>query len=83
VVCAYSVIDLLSPGSMQHSSSATADRYAELLYFSLITLSTIGYGDVVPLAGEVRVLAALEGITGVLYIAITVAPLVSAYRPRF
>jgi hypothetical protein len=78
----YSAIDVLSPGSIQHSTSATADRHAELLYFSLITLSTIGYGDVVPLDGEVRILAALEGIVGVLYIAITVALLVSAYRPR-
>ena len=78
----YSVIDVLSPGSIQHSASAATGRHAELLYFSLITLSTIGYGDVVPLQGEVRMLAALEGIAGVLYIAITVALLVSAYRPR-
>jgi hypothetical protein len=35
-----------------------------------------------PLHGEARMLAALEGIAGVLYIAITVALLVSAYRPR-
>jgi hypothetical protein len=78
----YSAIDVLSPGSIQHSTSAAADRHAELLYFSLVTLSTIGYGDVIPLDGEVRMLAALEGIAGVLYIAITVALLVSAYRPR-
>ena len=77
----YSAIDVLSPGSIQRSASVAADRHAELLYFSLVTLSTIGYGDVVPLHGEVRMLAALEGITGVLYIAITVALLVSAYRP--
>jgi hypothetical protein len=77
----YSAIDVLSPGSIQRSASAAADRHAELLYFSLVTLSTIGYGDVVPVHGEVRILAALEGIAGVLYIAITVALLVSAYRP--
>jgi Ion channel len=77
----YSAIDVLSPGSIQRSTSVAADRHAELLYFSLVTLSTIGYGDVVPLHGEARMLAALEGIAGVLYIAITVALLVSAYRP--
>jgi Ion channel len=78
----YSAIDVLSPGSIRHSASLAGDRHAELLYFSLITLSTVGYGDVVPVHGEVRMLAALEGIVGVLYIAITVALLVSAYRPR-
>jgi hypothetical protein len=78
----YSAIDVLSPGSIQRSTSVAADRHAELLYFSLVTLSTIGYGDVVPLHGEARMLAALEGIAGVLYIAITVALLVSAYRPQ-
>ena len=49
------------------------DRQTELLYFSLVTLSTIGYGDIVPLIWEARILSALEGVTGVLYIAITVA----------
>jgi hypothetical protein len=78
----YSAIDVLSPGSIQHSAAIKAGRHAELLYFSLVTLSTIGYGDVVPVQGEVRILAALEGVAGVLYIAITVALLVSAYRPR-
>ena len=62
--------------------AAEADRQSELLYFSLVTLSTVGYGDVVPLNGEVRMLAALEGVTGVLYVAITVALLVSAYKQQ-
>ena len=77
----YTAIDTLYPGAILRSSSAT-DRPGELLYFSLVTLSTIGYGDVVPLDGEVRMLAALEGITGVLYVAITVALLVNAYRQQ-
>jgi Ion channel len=74
----YLAIDAFSPGSIQIGSHA--DRQTELLYFSLITLSTIGYGDIVPLSGEARILAALEGVTGVLYIAITVALLVSRFR---
>jgi ion channel len=78
----YSAIDVFYPGSILHNNARIADRQSELLYFSLVTLSTIGYGDVVPLHGEVRVLAALEGIAGVLYIAITVALLVSAYKQR-
>jgi len=78
----YSAIDVFWPGSIQHSGAAETNRRSELLYFSLVTLSTIGYGDVVPVSGEVRMLAALEGVTGVLYVAITVALLVSAYKQQ-
>jgi hypothetical protein len=78
----YSAIDVFYPGAILHNNATITDRQSELLYFSLVTLSTIGYGDVVPLHGEVRILAALEGIAGVLYIAITVALLVSAYKQR-
>ncbi|HEY4931557.1 MAG TPA: ion channel [Terriglobales bacterium] len=78
----YSAINVFFPGAILQNHAALADRQSELLYFSLVTLSTIGYGDVVPLYGEVRMLAALEGVTGVLYVAITVALLVSAYKQQ-
>jgi voltage-gated potassium channel len=75
----YLAIDSFSPGSIQMRSDP-AGRQTELLYFSLITLSTVGYGDIVPLSGMARILAALEGVTGVLYIATTVALLVGRFR---
>jgi hypothetical protein len=61
-------------------AASAADRQTELLYFSLITLSTVGYGDIVPISGMARILTALEGVTGVLYIATTVALLVGRFR---
>ncbi len=75
----YLAIESFYPGSIQMPNHP-GERDAELLYFSLITLSTVGYGDVVPLSGEARIVAALEGVTGVLYIAITVALLVSRFK---
>jgi hypothetical protein len=45
-------------------------------YFSLITLSTVGYGDITPLTEQARFAAAAEGITGQFYLAILVARLV-------
>jgi hypothetical protein len=75
----YLAIDAFVPGSIQ-IGRAPADRQTELLYFSLITLSTVGYGDIVPLSGAARILAALEGMMGVLYIAITIAFLVGRFR---
>jgi hypothetical protein len=75
----YCAWDVFYPGSIQLGSQTT-NHQSVLLYFSLVTLSTIGYGDVVPLSGEARMLAVLEGVTGVLYIAVTVGILVSSYR---
>ena len=72
----YGAMVNLYPGSFRLGP----DRQSDLLYFSLVTLTTVGYGDVLPLSGEARMLAALEAVTGVLYIAITVAILVSGYR---
>ena len=75
----YLALDSFFPGSIKMAASA-ADRQTELLYFSLITLSTVGYGDIVPISGMARILTALEGVTGVLYIATTVALLVGRFR---
>lgn len=49
------------------------------LYFSFITLCTVGYGDIVPATPFVRMLAMLESITGVLYMSVLIARLVSMY----
>jgi hypothetical protein len=78
----YCATDVFYPGSFLQNNTTVIDRASELLYFSLVTLSTIGYGEVVTVHGEARMLAALEGVTGVLYVAITVALLVSSYRSR-
>ena len=50
-----------------------------LTYFSLTTLATIGYGDIVPLTLQARYAAVAEGITGQLYLAILVARLVGLH----
>jgi voltage-gated potassium channel Kch len=75
----YLAIYAFYPGSIQLGSHPTQPE-SQLLYFSLVTLSTIGYGDIVPLSGEVRIVSALEGVTGVLYVAVTVAILVNRFR---
>jgi Ion channel len=78
----YCAIDAMYPDSFALANNIPSHHQSELLYFSLVTLSTIGYGDVVPLHGEVRMLAAMEGVTGVLYVAITVALLVNSYKQQ-
>jgi hypothetical protein len=49
------------------------------LYFSLITLSTVGYGDITPVSKVARMLSAMEAVTGLLYVAVLIARLVALY----
>jgi voltage-gated potassium channel len=78
----FTLLDSIHPGSLVEVGppvEAGVSSYAHL-YFSLATLTTLGYGDIVPATRAARMLAVLEAATGVLYIAITVARLVAAYR---
>jgi voltage-gated potassium channel Kch len=80
----YNFINVLRPHSFLETALGNSAiehiPRATLLYFSLVTLTTLGYGDIVPISPVARISAALESATGVLYIAITVARLVSAYQ---
>jgi hypothetical protein len=50
---------------------------AQLTYFSLITITTVGFGDITPVCPQASMLAALQGLIGQLYIAILLARLVA------
>ena len=52
---------------------------ADTFYFSLCTLTTAGYGDITPLTHQARILAVMESVTGVLYVGVLIARLVSLY----
>jgi hypothetical protein len=49
------------------------------VYFSFITLSTVGYGDITPAVDVARMLAAAEATTGTLFVAVLIARLVAMY----
>lgn len=51
----------------------------EITYFSFVTITTLGYGDVVPVNPLVQVFAVLEAVLGQVYIAVVIAWLVSSY----
>jgi hypothetical protein len=78
----FNLIETLQPHSFLETGLPASTRVSRhsLLYLSLITLTTLGYGDIVPVTPTARMFAAFEAMTGVLYIAITVARLVSAYQ---
>ncbi len=50
-----------------------------LLYFSLVTLATLGYGDILPVSETARTLAVIEATVGQFYVAVIVAVFVSMY----
>lgn len=52
------------------------------LYFSMVTLTSVGFGGIAPLNPYVRMVAALESMSGIFFVAVVVARLVSSYRPR-
>ncbi len=53
----------------------------DAFYFSLVTLTTVGYGDITPVSRVARMLAVLEAMVGLLYIAVLIARLVALYSP--
>lgn len=53
--------------------------FPEMLYFSFVTLASLGYGDIAPASNLIRTLAYLETITGQFYLAVMVASLVGAF----
>jgi hypothetical protein len=82
----YILLHELQPGAFSFGGAPTlADATASnqpvifpvLIYFSLTTLSTIGYGDIAPVTLQARYLSVAEGITGQFYLAILVARLVA------
>jgi hypothetical protein len=76
---AFTLIWELSPAAFTSPPATTGDlgELATMLYFSLTTLTTTGYGDIMPVDPFARSLANLESVLGPFYLAITVARLVT------
>jgi Ion channel len=67
------------PGSFSEAGATSAHfPLSTAIYYSFVTLATLGYGDVVPRTEVARGLAVLEAVAGQLYIAVTIARLVGA-----
>ena len=76
---AYYTISNLDPGAFLFNLTAYpggALQQFDLLYFSFITLTTTGYGDIVPTLGIVKMLALFETVIGTIFIAVFMARLV-------
>jgi len=92
VLCVYLLLALLF-ASMNQVLGAFSTHYlrgassppteSDLLYFSVITMATVGYGDITPATEVARAVSVLEALTGQLYLVSVVAIVVGAWkRPR-
>jgi hypothetical protein len=78
----YCIIESVIPGSFRGDEKFMAqiqaqhDRQFLLSYFSFITLTTVGYGDIVPTSASARSVAVVEAILGQFYIAVLLAQLI-------
>lgn len=79
----FQLLEIVSPGSLSGISDEVRRNRASLvdalMYFSLVCLTTMGYGDIVPVSGFARPLAVLEGVIGQLYLAVMIARLVGLH----
>lgn len=78
----YAAIDIVHGDALHMPFKVTSIKdaqFSDFLYFSYSTLTTIGYGDVLPTRPITKMLASLEGITGSVYLAIMVARLVGMH----
>ena len=82
----YDFVETVSPGSFYaHIEFAGADGglgFRHLLYFSFMTLTTVGYGDITAVTPPAQSIVAIEGVIGVLYVAVLVARIVGIYSTK-
>jgi voltage-gated potassium channel len=80
---AYALLDELQPGSFAASNEIGRSDYVarvmQLRYFSFMTLTTVGYGDVVPLSPVARTMAMLEAVMGQFYLVALIGRLVGVH----
>ncbi len=85
---AYSVLETFQPGAFHYSLAAGDTRGAMRLgsataglefYFSFVTMTTLGYGDIVPVSSAARALVTLQAVVGQLYLTVLVARIVGLH----
>jgi Ion channel len=68
--------------SVPFFGSAGDGSLSQDLFFSFVTMTTVGYGNLVPAANPGQTLAVLEAVTGQLFLVVAVGKVISSMRPR-
>ena len=75
----------MEPGSFYVGEAQNPTGYfgpGDLLYFSYVTLTTLGYGDITPVSSIARSLAVLEAALGVMFMAVVIGRVVGIYASK-
>lgn len=75
----YGVLEAAHPGSFKFAEGVAFIRRELFTYFSLVTITTVGYGDIIPVTPVARAFSNLEAVVGQLYLVILVSWLVGMY----
>jgi hypothetical protein len=78
----YTPVVALDPNAFSQPIIDEGETFQTLTYFSYVTLTTLGYGDISPVSNIARNLAVLEAITGTLFLAVLISRLVGSYGTR-
>jgi hypothetical protein len=78
----YNVFELLNPGSFRFTDVAVEKTPLDFTYYSFVTLTTLGYGDITPLTAKTKSFSMLEALIGQFYITILIARLVGLHIAR-
>jgi voltage-gated potassium channel len=82
---AYKLLGDIDPRSFYFANVPNAEQTmtnANSFYFSFATISSVGYGDITPVTRVARMLAVMEAITGLFFMAVLISRLVSLYSPK-
>lgn len=72
--------DTLNPPAYNNLAARTAISTGDFLYFSYMTLATVGYGDICPISSVAKRLCSIEACTGVLYLAVFIGRMIMLYE---
>ncbi|MFC1580192.1 potassium channel family protein [Thermodesulfobacteriota bacterium] len=79
----YAVLEMVHPGAFNLPDAAGGVMQNRFVYFSLVTITTLGYGDITPNSGFAASLSMVEAVVGQLYMTVQVAWLVGIHVASF
>jgi Ion channel len=82
---AYLLLETLQPGGLSMDIARHPNHkvdWFDCMFYSFVTLTSLGYGDMVPISAQCRSLSVLEAVSGIMYVAVLVARLVGLYAVR-